>query len=307
MKLGVVIVTYNRLELLKECISACVNQNEKFEKILVINNASTDGTKDYIEKLDYSNFEIINSESNLGGAGGFYLGIEKAIEYDLDYLLLIDDDAILDINYNKEIANYMKEDNNESIFAYSGSVKTNDIIQLDHRKHLHRGFKCINSNFDEYDLEYFDYDLSSFCGLYISIDLIKKIGLPIKDFFIWFDDTEYSLRIRKHTKIRNINSAWLNHKTIINNTKGYNWKSYYGLRNQIVIIKTYFSKFTLFKFILSMYKMIIGGKILKILKRDPYYQEISEMYKSALRDGLKSNLGKNNKYLPGVEFKRRNK
>ena len=77
MKLGVVIVTYNRLELLKECITACINQKEEFQKILIINNASTDGTKEYLENLQYSNLEIINSNKNLGGSGGFWLGIKQ--------------------------------------------------------------------------------------------------------------------------------------------------------------------------------------------------------------------------------------
>lgn len=300
MKLGVVIVTYNRLELLKECIIACEEQTEGFEKILVINNASTDGTFEYLKSLSYENLEIINSKENLGGAGGFYLGIERAREYDLDYLLLIDDDAILASNYNKEILKHIQDD----IYAYSGSVKTDGKIQFEHRRHLHKGFKCVNSTSDEYNSEYFDYDLSTFCGVFISMDIIRKIGLPCKEFFIWFDDTEYSLRINKYSKIRNINTTELNHKTIIANNKGFSWKSYYGLRNQIIIIKKYFSKYTLFKFILSMYKMIIGGKIMKVLKKDLYYSKISDMYKEALEDGLKNHIGKNDKYIPGVKFEK---
>lgn len=304
MKLGVVIVTYNRLELLKECISACINQKQKFEKIFVINNASTDGTKEYLEELKVENLEIINSKENLGGAGGFYLGIEKSMQYPLDYLLLIDDDAILDYNYNKEIIKFMKK-NEENICAYSGTVKTNNIIQTEHRRHLNKGFKCIDSNLSEYNLDYFDYDLSTFCGIYISMEIIRKIGLPCKEFFIWFDDTEYSLRIRKYGKIRNVNKAYLNHKTKIFNSKGYNWKSYYGLRNQIVIIKKYFSKFTLIKFTTLMCFYIISGKIMRILKNDEYYSKVSEIYRDSLVDGINDNMGKNDKYIPGVEFKKR--
>ena len=270
MKLGVVIVTYNRLKLLKECVDACINQEEKFYKILVVNNASTDGTTEYLQQLNYKNLEVINTGLNLGGAGGFYEGIKKAKDYEIDYLLLIDDDAILDTTYNKEIVKYMKE-KDDNVCAYSGTVKTNNLIQTEHRRHLKKNFKCINSDLKEYSNEYFDYELSTFCGLYIKMDIIRKIGLPEKDFFIWFDDTEYSLRICKYGKIRNINSTFLNHKTKIANSTGFNWKSYYGLRNQIIIIKKYFSKITLLKFILSMYKMIIAGKVLRILRNNLYY------------------------------------
>lgn len=303
MKLGVVIVTYNRLNLLQECVEACINQEEKFDKILIINNASTDGTTEYLENLKYENVIVINSTENLGGAGGFYKGIEQAQKYDLDYLLLIDDDAILDSNYNKEIVKHIQEDNGK-IKAYSGSVKTGGKIQKEHRKHLKPNFKCVESEDEEYQKEYFDYELSTFCGLYVSMQVIKEIGLPKKEFFIWFDDTEYSLRILKYSKIRNINSTSLNHKTKIANSSGFSWKSYYGLRNQIIIIKKYFSKWTLFRYLTQMRKMIILGKIMAILKRDEYYNRISQMYNDALNDGLKCNLGKNDKYVPGVEFKK---
>lgn len=306
MKLGVVIVTYNRLHLLKECICACVNQTYKFEKIFIINNASTDGTKEYLNELKYENLEIIDSKENLGGAGGFSIGVEHSLKYSLDYLLLIDDDAILDKNYNEEIVKYM-EKKDKTICAYSGIVKTNDIIQYEHRRHLLKGFKCVDSKQEEYQKEYFDYELSTFCGVYIQTSIIRKIGLPDKDFFIWFDDTEYSLRFREYGKIRNINKAWLDHKTVIAKDGGYNWKSYYGLRNQIVIIKRYFSKITLIKFIIPMLVMIFGGKVMRLIKNDLYYNEVSDIYKNALKDGMKNILGKNKKYLPGYSIKKSTK
>lgn len=304
MKLGVIIVTYNRLELLKECIEACINQTYKFSKILIINNASTDGTDKFLNEITYDNIEIINSDENLGGAGGFYLGVKNIKECDLDYILLIDDDAIIDENYNEEIVKNI-EKNNNSILAYSGTVKTNNQIQYEHRQHLHKNFEVSNSLQKEYENEFFDYELASFCGLYVSMDLINKIGLPRKDFFIWFDDTEYSLRINKFSKIRNVNNAWLNHKTTISKTSGYNWKSYYGLRNTVVILKEYYSKIALLKTIMKMKLMSISAIIIKILKQDNYYKEVSNIYKDSLRDGLEGNLGKNKKYIPGFILKKK--
>lgn len=302
MKLGVIIVTYNRIELLKECIINCINQVVKFDKIFVVNNASTDGTTEYLNNLVYDNVIVINSKENLGGAGGFFEGIKLALKYDLDYLLLIDDDAILDVNYNYEILKHIKND--KEIYAFSGTVITDGKIQKEHRKHLKKGFKCIYSKDEEYKKEYFDYELSTFCGLYVSMNIIKKIGLPEKDFFIWFDDTEYSLRILKYSKIRNINTAILTHKTKLVANTGFSWKSYYGLRNQIVIIKKYYSKIVLIENILKMEKMILGGKIWSKIKKNDYYNKVSKMYKEALKDGLKSRLGKNSQYLPNFKLEK---
>ena len=231
-----------------------------------------------------------------------YEGIKIALNYDLDYLLLIDDDAILDSNYNDEIAKHIKND--KGIYAFSGTVMTDGKIQGEHRKYLKRGFKCLNSKEEEYKKEYFDYELSTFCGLYVSMEIIKKIGLPEKDFFIWFDDTEYSLRILKYSKIRNINTAILNHKTKLVANAGFSWKSYYGLRNQIVIIKKYYSKLVLIKNIFKMKKMILGGKILAEIKKNDYYCKVSKMYEDALKDGLEEKLGKNSQYLSNFKLEK---
>lgn len=50
-RVGCIIVTFNKLELLKECINAVLNQTVKVDKIFIVDNASTDNTRDYVEQL----------------------------------------------------------------------------------------------------------------------------------------------------------------------------------------------------------------------------------------------------------------
>src|SRR5699024_12562077 len=79
-KIGVVIVTYNRLKLLSNLLSKLEKQTEKIESILIFDNDSTDGTKEYLEDIGYKNFTDREKEDkrlyykndlNIGGAGGF--------------------------------------------------------------------------------------------------------------------------------------------------------------------------------------------------------------------------------------------
>ena len=71
-----VVVTYNRKELLKEAIDALLMQSVAEADVLVVDNASTDGTKDYIaDYIDQGQIIYINTGENLGGAGGFNFGI----------------------------------------------------------------------------------------------------------------------------------------------------------------------------------------------------------------------------------------
>ena len=100
-RVGTIVVTFNRKKMLKECIEALLKQSYDNQEILVIDNASTDGTREEIAKLlgaghDFGNMELIyqNTGANLGGAGGFQYGVRWAVEHGYDYIWLMDDDCI---------------------------------------------------------------------------------------------------------------------------------------------------------------------------------------------------------------------
>ncbi len=100
VKICTVIVTYNRYELLKECLDSLLNQTYKTD-ILIVNNASTDGTDIKIKTDGYlKNENIIYKEldKNLGGAGGFSFGVKFALDNNYDYVWLMDDDAEPELN-----------------------------------------------------------------------------------------------------------------------------------------------------------------------------------------------------------------
>ncbi|MCM1404774.1 MAG: glycosyltransferase [Prevotella sp.] len=91
-----VVVTYNRKKLLKECLIALTEQNYPNLQILIIDNASTDGTYSFIAHLiDDKKIIYKNTGKNLGGAGGFNFGMRAAVERGCDYVWLMDDDCIV--------------------------------------------------------------------------------------------------------------------------------------------------------------------------------------------------------------------
>ena len=303
MKFGVIVVTYNRLDLLKEVVDACSRQTYPFEEILIVNNASTDGTTEYLKTIKNKKIKVITLKKNSGGAGGFYEGTKYFLDKKIDYLLYIDDDAVIDLNYNKNILDNISKD--EKIIGYSGTVYTENNIIFEHRRYLKKHFKQINSTSSDYEQSFFDYDLSTFCGVFLSMKIIKKIGLPKKEFFIWFDDTEYCLRANKYGKIRNINSSFLNHKTKISNQSGYNWKSYYGIRNNYYIVKEYYGKLDLFKYKLNCYLHFLGGKFLSLFKNKDYYNCVSNIYIDALYDAKNNVFGINEKYTYKLKIEKK--
>ena len=98
-KIGVVIVTYNRIEKLKKALNSYESQNRKPAYILVVDNGSTDGTANYIEDWMERQEEIqhkgIILKENLGGSGGYYKGLQFAKDLDAEWIWVADDDAYI--------------------------------------------------------------------------------------------------------------------------------------------------------------------------------------------------------------------
>ena len=89
-----VVVTYNRRQLLNENLTCLLAQSRPVD-IIVIDNASTDGTFESLgELIDSGRINYYNTGSNLGGAGGFSFGIERAVELGYDYVWVMDDDCM---------------------------------------------------------------------------------------------------------------------------------------------------------------------------------------------------------------------
>lgn len=196
-----VVVTYNRKELLIECLEAIRSQSYHVSSILLIDNASTDGTHDALEAKGFfkeKNFIYCLMEKNLGGAGGFYEGFRRALRLKSDFVWIMDDDTVPQKDALEELIaadHSLKERNERASFLASAVFGENgeamNVPQLDNGvsengyadwyRYLASGLVKIKN--------------ATFVSLLIPIDSIKKCGLPYKGFFIWGDDAEYTQRL----------------------------------------------------------------------------------------------------------------
>ena len=285
MKICTVVVTFNRYELLKECLDSLLNQTYNTD-ILLVDNASTDGTdKRIIEDGYLENKKIIYKrlEKNTGGAGGFHYGVKYALENKYDYVWLMDDDAEPELNCLKVLVENI-DDKKYSAYAPKVMIGTKDDCVLS--TFGHRGVfdyeNCIPAfqkpiDLKEYEKEKCEIDMASFVGVLIPIENVKKIGLPEKRFFIHHDDTEYSLRLVKIAKILMINSVNIYHKEkrqeekiqrqflwFKKNRIKYErlWLKYFGLRNSIFIALKYGKGMKRYFLVLKLYLQLIKDIII---------------------------------------------
>ena len=199
MKICAIVVTYNRVKFLERCLNALVKQTVPIDKILIVDNCSSDGT---VARLNtawlskYPQIQLVQLQENMGGAGGFYAGMRKGVDSDFDYLWLMDDDG------------FPQVDCLEKLLRYAGSEKViGPIVATD----TFDGLLCFPVRlpgsmkvFSE--LKEFQHELPGqvkglllpFNGTLIPRSIPEKIGYPRKEYFIWGDEIEYSLRVKKY-------------------------------------------------------------------------------------------------------------
>ncbi|MFA5832621.1 MAG: glycosyltransferase family 2 protein [Bacteroidota bacterium] len=254
-KIAVVVVTYNRLTLLKECISALGSQSRKPDDIIVVNNSSTDGTFEWLMGQKY--LSVITQE-NFGSAGGQYTGIKLAFERSYDWIWCMDDDTIPTEYALEELIKIVWAKKNEKIGFLASKVLWTD--STPHKMNLPLYFHNKNIwNYigeDKYSFGIHKIDLNSFVSCLFNRDAIQHVGYPDKRFFIWFDDVEYTSRFKCFNNYY-VSSSVVYHKTkentvgnLLHPGKELETKMYYGLRNFFYFYREY-NKYILLKFVLK--------------------------------------------------------
>ncbi len=279
-----------------------LNQSMPVDTCFVVNNNSNDGTREYLDSIDDDRVRAYHEETNLGGAGGFSRALTLASREDFDFVLIIDDDAMIERSYMAKIIDFAKK--NPKYNAYAGTVITEGKIDIYHRRRF--GSKLI---FWERMLEPSEYDrprkidFATFCGLVIRGEELKRIGAPNADYFIWYDDTEFCLRINGGIAL--VPKAKLNHKTSLNyENKGIlsriTWKHYYGYRNRYDCAKRHIGLITCLH-ILGEYAVFYVGSLGMMLIRPDnmsQWQYNERMLRQVFLDCLTGKLGINDNYLP---------
>jgi len=278
-KIAAVVVTYNRKGLLKECLDALLNQTYPLDSIIIIDNASTDGTPEFLKEngyLDNPKIDYVRLPENTGGAGGFYEGVKRGYKEGFDWLWLMDDDVkpqndcLEKLLINKKII--YKHGGKPTALACQRIFVGGEIVKYDCKKiNLSNPFLGLHQNhISEKDLskQYLEIEGVPFEGLLLNAQSINEIGFPDKRFFIFGDDTDYCLRILKIGRIYYIPSAKITKLILPKKIRKYNWKSYYMIRNLIYLdlkyaklsVKLIRIPFNLLRLVLGrIYKIDLGN------------------------------------------------
>lgn len=274
-----VVVTYNRKELLGECLDGLLAQTRPLDAIYLIDNASTDGTPEMLKEKGYLNkVSYFRMTENTGGSGGFHEGIKRAYEKGFDWLWVMDDDVAPSENSLETLLEYREKSG--VLIPVEVLRDTRDLIDTTavtydltnpFKKNPKRSVSETYHSLDELPeiLEVCDF---TFEGPLISREVVRDNGFPREDFFISGDDTEYALRIRaKGGRLLLIKGAMLFKRKAPGKFSHIPWKDYYYKRNLFWTHKTYgknvfvkYCKPALYFLAVSLIKGLLMGNLLKI-------------------------------------------
>lgn len=192
-KTAAVVVTYNRKSLLEQCLDRLLGQKEVFCDVIVVDNASTDGTTEMIRER-FSSVIYENTGANLGGAGGFQYGVRKAALLGYEYVWIMDDDTLPEETALCELFKADEKLNGDWGFLSSVAYWTDgSICRMNIQKR--NIFRHVGER--EYQSDIAPIKMCSFVSLLVKCDVIRELGLPIGEYFIWTDDYEFTGRISR--------------------------------------------------------------------------------------------------------------
>jgi len=256
-----VIITFNRKDLLVECIDALLAQTHAVMRTIIVDNASTDGTEDLLRErglLAHDAVEYLRLERNMGASGGFARGVAAGRALEIDWIWIMDDDAEPRPDALTTLLASPPAADPHTVAVCPKVVYAEGGIDANQRGHFHRRLRPLPDC--EYRAGHYPaLDFLSFVGSLVRISAARATDLPREDFFIWGDDVEYSFRLRRLGAIRLVSESVVVHKRVTHSfetrrSRALNrllpvtmwptpyerfWQNLCGLRNYLWIKRTY--------------------------------------------------------------------
>lgn len=258
-RVAAAIVTYDRGALLVECLRAVLAQEPAVERVVVVDNASTDGTPDLVRAaglLDDPRVDYERLERNLGSSGGFARAIDRA-RGDVDWIWVMDDDAEpRSGSLRTLLESPWAQDAGTAVLAQT-VVNPDGNVQLGARGELGEGRVrglAVAEHVDGAELGF-----ATFVGMLVRGAAARATDPPKAEFFIWCDDYEWCLRLRAQGRLRLVRGSEILHKDaghgfttrrarIVNRLTGWSyaatpyrgfWRNLCGVRNYVWMRKVH--------------------------------------------------------------------
>ena len=232
MRVTAVVVTHNRRDLLAECLGAVKAQTRPVDDLVVVDSASTDGTRELLSG-QHPEAVVIRMETNEGSAGGFHEGVRAAVALGGDWLWLMDDDTIPEPTALERLLDHVGE---------PVSVLASRVVWSDGRVH-----PMNTPDPDVRDLDALAVAVgrgllpirtSTFPSLLVRRTAVERHGPPRKGFHVWSDDVDFTARILRHERGLYVPASVAEHRTAsAHRAHEGGERFYFAVRNGLFVLR----------------------------------------------------------------------
>lgn len=243
-KVSIVILNWNGKNDTIECLDSLKEITYPNYEIILVDNGSTDGSGECLKKL-YPEIEIIENQKNLGFAEGNNIAIRKVVARETDYVLLLNNDTVVHPEFLTELVELLENDTSVGIAGPTVYYyKEKDRIQAAGGKicwYKGQTPHLTSKNYIKLN-KIRDVDYIMGCALLTRCELFKKIGYLNKDYFAYWEETDWCVRAKKAGyRIVHVPSAKIWHKGGSTTKKISGFHEYQMTRNMFWFMKIHAS------------------------------------------------------------------
>lgn len=302
-KVIIIILNWNGKEDTIECLESLKHITYPNYEILLVDNGSVDGSVEFFRE-NYPHIEIIANMENMGFAEGNNVAIKKAIAKKTNYLLLLNNDTVVDPNFLIELVNVAESNAKIGIVGptvYNYSTK-NKIQSAGAILKWNKGKETIlraNEIDTEVNIEIREVDYVSGCALLAKVEVFEKIGYLNKEYFAYWEETDWCVRAANASyKVLYVPKAKIWHKGGATSKKLSGFHEYQMVRNMFWFMKQHATKRQYLLFIIYFF----GFRFWFLSAAYLFYYKNTNAFLSYLRginDGIRTN---NYKYTCAPPF-----
>jgi len=277
-----IVVTFNRRELLRGCLQRLGAQTHVVDRIIVVDNASGDGTPEMVA-AEFPDVVLVRLPENVGGAGGFHAGLERGMELGHDWLWLLDDDT------------YATPEALAALLAGAQRAPVKPMLLASQVRWKDESLHPMNVSLPRWN----DLDLmmqsaahglleirwSTYVSVAIRREALERYGLTRAHYFLWADDIEHTVRILRNERGYLVPESIVHHwtETAYSPSSEFTPRFYYHVRNSILTLRG--QSFAPAE--RAIYFMHTANSIVQFLRRHGRRSEARSIVLRGVRDGLR--------------------
>jgi len=286
-KIAIIIVNWKQYELTINCLLSVQKVEYKNLKVILVDNESNYEKINKI-KNDFSKVEVIESKENLGFASANNIGIKYAIKNKFEYVMLLNNDTEVNKKFLTPLLNSFQKDNS------LGAVQPL-IMNYNNRAKVWNAGGYLNNFFgfpytNKLNNKKRQIDWITGCCIVLKTKVINKVGLMDEHFFAYYEDVDWSLRIKKlGYKLGVVESSVIFHHGT-KSSKNSNFEGdlspfvhYLNIRNHIYLVKKHSDKFNFIGVLLYQFLKILFYSIYFIMRLR--FSKLKMVYRG-LNDGI---------------------